>query len=159
MMRAGLAQFLNHQPGFTVCGEADTAHQALAAIAALHPDLVVADITLPDKNGIELIKDICAMHPGLPVMVHSMHDEMLYAERVLRAGGRGYLMKHEGGIKLAHAIRQGLEGGIYVSDKMSAKILAVFSCHRAETPGPPVEKPTYPEFKVFQIYGEAPTPP
>ena len=154
MMRAGLAQFLNNEPDFTVCGEADTAHQALAAIAALRPDLVVADITLPDKNGIELIKDICAMHPGLPVMVHSMHDEMLYAERVLRAGGRGYLMKHEGGIKLAHAIRQVLEGGIYVSDKMSAKILAIFSGHRAGTEGSPVEKLSDREFEVFQLIGE-----
>src|SRR5260370_1236695 len=153
MMRAGLAQFLNHQPGFTVCGEADTAHQALAAIAALHPDLVVADITLPDKNGIELIKDICAMHPGLPVMVHSMHDEMLYAERVLRAGGRGYLMKHEGGIKLARAPRPGLEGGIYVSDKMSAKILAAFPGPRRDTGGSPGAKPTDPRVEVFEPTG------
>ena len=153
-MREGLAQVISREPDLMTCCEAGTAKAGMEAIAAHQPDLVLLDITLPDKNGIELIKDICAMHPGLPVMVHSMHDEMLYAERVLRAGGRGYLMKHEGGIKLAHAIRQVLEGGIYVSDKMSAKILAVFSGHRAEMEGSPVEKLSDREFEVFQLIGE-----
>ena len=93
-------------------------------------DAPVADITLPGKNGLELIKDVQALLPGLAVLVISMHDESLYAERVLRAGGRGYVMKQEGGKKLRQAIRQVLSGQIYVSEKMSAKILEIFSGRR-----------------------------
>ena len=96
------------------------------ASATLKPDLVLADISLPGKNGLELIKDFQAIQPGLPVLVISMHDESLYAERVLRAGGRGYIMKQEGGKKLMQAIRQVLDGKIYVSEKMSAEILEIF---------------------------------
>ncbi len=92
----------------------------------------MTDITLPGKNGLELIKDMQAMHPGVLVLVISMHDETLYVERVLRAGGRGYIMKQEGGKKIAQAIRQVLNGQIYVSEKMSAKILEIFSGHRAD---------------------------
>jgi DNA-binding NarL/FixJ family response regulator len=154
MMRMGLAEFLNKQPGLTVCGEAGSAQEALAAIGHLNPDLVVVDISLPDKNGIELVKDVVAMHPELPAIVHSMHDEMIYAERALRAGARGYLMKHEGGIKLAEAIRQVLEGRICVSDRMSAKILAIFSGHRNTSESSPVENLSDREFEVFQLVGE-----
>lgn len=100
MTRAGLVHVINHQPDMVVCGEAENAAKALAAVDAGKPDLVLADITLPGKSGLELIKDIKAMHPRLPTLVISMHDESLYAERVLRAGARGYITKHEGGEKL-----------------------------------------------------------
>ena len=116
---------------------------------------MLADITLPDKGGIELIKDIQAIHPGLAVLVISMHDESLYAERVLRAGGRGYIMKQEGGKKLMEAIRQVLSGQIYVSEKMSARILESFSGRRF--PGAdksPVENLTDREFEVLQLIGQ-----
>src|SRR3954471_14583296 len=119
MMRQGLAQLINNEPDLMVSCEAENAQQAIAAIAAAKPDLVLADITLPDKDGLELIKDIQALHPGLAMLVVSMHDESLYAARVLRAGGRGYMMKQEGGKKLMQAIRQVLSGQIYVSEKMS----------------------------------------
>ena len=155
MMRQGLAQLVNNEPDLAVCCEAENAHQALAAIDKARPDLVLADITLPDKGGIELIKDIQAMHPGLAVLVISMHDESLYAERVLRAGGRGYIMKQEGGKKLMEAIRQVLSGQIYVSEKMSARILESFSGRRS--PGAdksPVENLTDREFEVFQLIGQ-----
>ena len=112
MMRQGLAQLISAEPDLEVGGEAETAGQALEVIGALKPDLVLADISLPDKNGLELIKDFQAIQPGLPVLVISMHDESLYAERVLRAGGRGYIMKQEGGKKLMEAIRQVLGGQI-----------------------------------------------
>jgi DNA-binding NarL/FixJ family response regulator len=115
---------------------------------------VIADISLPGKNGLELIKDFQAMQPGLPVLVISMHDESLYAERVLRAGGRGYIMKQEGGKKLMQAIRQVLEGKIYVSEKMSADILETFSGRRAGAEGSPVEKLTDREFEVFQLIAQ-----
>ena len=132
MMRQGLAQLIDHEPDLVTCSEADTAGQALQMINEQHPDLVLADISLPDKSGLELIKDLQVYRPDLPVLVVSMHDEALYAERVLRAGGRGYIMKQEGGKLLMQAIRQVLAGQIYVSGKMSAKILEIFSGRRAQ---------------------------
>ena len=93
-----------------MCGEAESAPQALAAMKSARPDLVLADITMPGKSGLEFIKDMQAQYPRVAVLVMSMHDENIYAERVLRAGGRGYIMKNEGGEKLLEAIRQVLQG-------------------------------------------------
>lgn len=154
MMRQGLAALINNERDLIVCCEAETAQQALATIAKERPDLVLADITLPDKSGLELIKDIHAQHPGLRVLVVSMHDEAIYAERVLRAGGRGYIMKQEGGKRLLEAIRQVLAGQVSVSEKMSARILEMFSSGRGTSGGSPVEKLTDREFEVFQLIGE-----
>jgi DNA-binding NarL/FixJ family response regulator len=154
MMRQGLAQLIGAESDLAICGESENAEHALGAINSLKPDLVIADISLPGKNGLELIKDFQAMQPGLPVLVISMHDESLYAERVLRAGGRGYIMKQEGGKKLMQAIRQVLNGKIYVSEKMSADILEIFSGRRAGTEGSPVEKLTDREFEVFQFIAQ-----
>lgn len=153
MMRQGLAQLIGNEPDLTFA-EAENAHEALKAIATERPDLVLADITLPGKSGLELIKDIQAMYPGLAVLVISMHDESLYAERVLRAGGRGYIMKQEGGKKLMEAIRHVLNGQIYVSETMSAKILEIFSGRRSEVSRSPVERLTDREFEVFQLIGQ-----
>jgi len=154
MMRQGLAQIIGMEPDLTICGEAENAESALDSIGALNPDLVLADISLPGKNGLELIKDFQALQPGLLVLVISMHDESLYAGRVLRAGGRGYIMKQAGGKNLMLAIRQVLGGKIYVSEKMSAEILETFSGRRAGTEGSPVEKLTDREFEVFQLVGQ-----
>jgi DNA-binding NarL/FixJ family response regulator len=154
MMRQGLGQLIGAESDLTICGEAENAERALDAINSSKPDLVLADISLPGKNGLELIKDFQALQPGLPVLVISMHDESLYAGRVLRAGGRGYIMKQEGGKKLMQAIRQVLEGKIYVSEKMSAEILETFSGRRAGTESSPVEKLTDREFEVFQFIGQ-----
>ena len=154
MMRQGLAQLIGVEPDMVICGEAENAEGALDSIGALKPDLVLADISLPGKNGLELIKDFQAIQPGLPVLVISMHDESLYAERVLRAGGRGYIMKQEGGKKLMLAIRQVLGGKIYVSEKMSGEILEIFSGRRAGAESSPVEKLTDREFEVFQLIGQ-----
>src|ERR1019366_741719 len=154
MMRQGLAQLIDHEPDLMACGEADSASQALERINADMPDLVLADISLPDRSGLELIKDIQALHAGLPVLVVSMHDESLYAERVLRVGGRGYIMKQQGGKMLMRAIRQVLSGQIYVSEKMAAKILEIFSGHRAEVAHSPVERLSDREFEVFQFVGQ-----
>jgi DNA-binding NarL/FixJ family response regulator len=157
MMREGLAQLIEHEPDLCVCAQADNAAQTLAAIATQPPDLAVVDISLPDKSGLELIKDLQAMHPQLPLLVISMHDETLYAERVLRAGGRGYIMKQEGGKKLMEAIRQVLQGQIYVSEKMSAKILELFSGRRPASANSPVELLSDREFEVFQLIGQGQT--
>jgi len=154
MMRQGLAQLINSEPDLTVCCEADTARQAFEAIAQGRPDLALVDISLPDKSGLELIKDLHALYPDLRVLVVSMHDESLYAERVLRAGGRGYVMKQEGGRKLMEAIRHVLSGQIYVSEKMSARILEIFSGGRRDNSGSPIGRLTDREFEVFQLIGQ-----
>jgi DNA-binding NarL/FixJ family response regulator len=154
LMRQGLAQLIGLEPDLDVCGEAENAERALDTIGACKPDLVLADISLPGKNGLELIKDFQAFQPGLAVLVISMHDESLYAERVLRAGGRGYIMKLAGGKKLMQAIRQVLDGKIYVSEKMSADILETFSGRRSGTSSSPVEQLTDREFEVFQLIGQ-----
>ncbi|MBV8215649.1 MAG: response regulator transcription factor [Verrucomicrobia bacterium] len=150
--RAGLAQLINHQPDLEVCAEADTASNALAALNGYKPDLVVVDITLPDKSGLELIKDITALRPGLPILVISMHDESLYAERALRAGARGYITKREGGRKLTQAIRTVAGGKIYLSEGMAGQILEVFSGgYRARSP---IQRLSDREFEVFELIGE-----
>jgi DNA-binding NarL/FixJ family response regulator len=154
MMRQGLAQLITSEPDLMVCCEADTAGQALDLAAAQKPDLALVDISLPDKNGLELIKDIHVLCPKVLILVVSMHDESLYAERVLRAGARGYIMKQEGGKKLVEAIRQVLSGRIYVSEKMSACILEIFSGRRSENAGSSVERLSDREFEVFQLISE-----
>jgi DNA-binding NarL/FixJ family response regulator len=108
---------------------------------------------LPGKSGLELIKDIKAMHPGLPVLVISMHDESLYADRVLRAGARGYITKHEGGEKLMQAIRCVLSGKIYVSENMSAHILEIFSRGQTTPQRPAIDNLSDREFEVFELIG------
>lgn len=154
MMREGLAQLINHEPDLTVCGEAGSANEALDLVEKLRPDFALVDISLPDKSGLELIKDLQALYPDLPVLVISMHDESLHAERALRAGARGYIMKQEGGGKMMEAIRQVLAGQIYVSQKMSARILEAFSGHRAKASRSPIECLTDREFEVFQLIGQ-----
>jgi DNA-binding NarL/FixJ family response regulator len=154
MMREGLAQLIGQQPDMMVCGEAGEAGDALEKIRLLKPDLVLADISLPGRNGLELIKDIRAMDPAAAVLVISMHDESFYAERVLRAGGRGYVMKQEGGKKILEAIRQVSSGQIFVSEKMSARILEIFSGHQSDGGKSGVEKLTDREFEVFQLIGQ-----
>lgn len=154
MMRSGLAQLIDNEPDLKVAGEAGTAAEALDAILARPPDLVLLDISLPDKNGLELIKDLRALKPGLPVLVISMHDEAIYAERVLRAGGRGYLMKQEGGKKFLQAIRRVLEGRIYLSETMSERILETFSGQATKPTASPVHQLTDREFEVFQLLGQ-----
>lgn len=154
MMRAGLAQLISNTPDLKVCAEADSAGQALQTVGQRDFDLILLDISLPDRNGVELIKDIQALKPGLPVLVVSLHDERLYAERVLRAGGRGYIMKQEGGKIFLQAIRQVLAGRIYVSEKMAARILEDFSGQRAAAgSADPVGRLSDREFEVFQLIG------
>jgi len=153
MMRDGLAQLIGQQPDMEVCGQAGDANEGLEKVRLLKPNLVLADITLPGRDGLELIKDIQAQEAGISVLVLSMHDESLYAERVLRAGGRGYVMKQEGGKRILEAIRQVSAGQIFVSEKMSAKILEIFSGRRPEAGRSPVETLTDREFQVFQCIG------
>ncbi len=154
MTRAGLIHVINHQPDLIVSGEAESAAQALDILDSSRPDLLLIDITLPGKSGLELIKDVKAMQPELLMLVVSMHDESLYADRVLRAGARGYITKHEGGEKLMEAIRHVLSGKIYVSESMSAHILEIFSGGQTRLDRSSIEKLSDREFEVFESLGE-----
>lgn len=153
IMRQGLGQLINHEPDLKVVGEAEDAPSALDGVIATKPDLVIIDISLPGKNGLELIKDIRAVQRNVALLVHSMHDESLYVERVLRAGAQGYIMKHEGGKKVMDAIRKVLDGEIYVSHSMSAKILEIFT-NRRTTTNDPVEALSDRQFEIFQMIGQ-----
>ncbi len=154
MMRAGMAQLINRQPDLEVCCEAGSPAEALQEIARGRPDLVVTDITMPGRSGVEFIKDVLSVHAGLPILAVSMHDELIYAERVLRAGARGYVMKEAGAEKLLLGIRQVLNGQVYVSERMSAKLLDSLTGHRPRGSNSPIEKLSDREFEVFQMIGQ-----
>ena len=153
IFREGLVGLVRRESDLVVCGEADNARQALSAIESLKPDLVLADIGLPGKSGLELVKDLLAVRPEMAILVISMHDETLYAERVLRAGGRGYIMKQEGPEKILQAIRHVLDGQISVSGKMSARILDALSARRAKA-NSPIARLTDREFEILQLIGQ-----
>ncbi len=155
VVREGLVQQINREADLEVCAEAGTASQALEAVERLKPDLVLADINLPGRSGLELIRDVRAIFPRLPVLVLSMHDEAVFAERVLRAGGRGYVSKQAGADKLAAAIRQALSGQIYVSETVSTRLLDGLSGEHPGRVPSPVEKLTDRELEVFTLIGQA----
>ena len=155
MVREGVAEIIKHEPDLDVCGTATTANEGLEAIPRLRPDLVIVDITLPGKNGIEFIKDARAAYPDLRILVMSMHDESLYADRVLRAGGRGYIRKQEGGDKLIAAIRRVLRGEIAVSEKMTGRLLETFSGRKVMDS--PLGGLSDRELEVFQLIGQGKT--
>ena len=152
-MRAGLGQLIERQPDLMVAGEAGSPAEALRELAKARPDLVLTDITMPGRSGLEFIKDLHAQDPNLLILVVSMHDEAIYAERALRAGARGYIMKEAGGENLLAAIRQVLRGEVYVSPRMSARILDNLSSRRPRGSSSPIEKLTDREFEIFQLIG------
>ena len=153
-MRAGLAQLIERQPDMMVGGEAGDPTSAIAMLAKIPVDLVITDITMPGRGGLELIKDLQASHPSLLIVVVSMHDEVIYAERALRAGARGYVMKEAGGEALLAALRQVFAGQVYVSPKMSARILENLTARKPRGSSSPIEKLTDREFEVFQLIGQ-----
>ena len=154
MMRYGIVRLIEQEPDLVVCGEAENASRALAAVRAFKPQVVLADLTMPGGEGLEFIKNVRSLHPEIAVLVVSMHDEALYAERALRAGARGYIMKNEGGEKLVEAIRQVLQGKTYVSENMSGKVLEIFSGRRRRTDDTTIGKLTDREFEVFRLLGQ-----
>ena len=154
IVRQGLAQLINREPDLTVCGEADSAHQALALLRTLKPDLAVIDVSLADRNGIDLLKDVKLRAPDLPVLVLSMHHESLYAERALHAGARGYVMKQEAPDRVPAALRTILAGEVYVSEKMAARMLRAISDPRTKAAASPVERLSDRELEVFRLIGQ-----
>lgn len=153
LMRAGLALLIDRQADLMVAGEASNPAEAGRALEKGGVDLVLSDITMPGRSGLDFIKDLQAIHPELPVLVVSMHDEMLYAERALRAGARGYIMKEAGGENLLVAIRRVLSGDVYVSPNVSARFLDTMSGRKPRGSNSPIEKLTDREFEVFQMVG------
>jgi DNA-binding NarL/FixJ family response regulator len=154
IVRQGLAQLINLQPGLSVIGEAESAAKALDLVRANKPDLVILDVSLPKTNGLELIKQLKAEKPNLPMLVISMHDETLYAERALRAGARGYVMKKEPSEKMLLAINRVLKGEIYVSDRMKQKMLQhLVNNQIPEENTSPLDHLSDRELEVFQLLG------
>lgn len=159
VFRAGLAGLVSLEPDLAVCGEASNAAEAMALTAASSPDLVLMDMSLPGRSGLELLKDLRSAHPCVPVLIVSMHDETLYAERVIRAGGRGYIMKQEGPEKMLRAIRKVLAGGISVSERIASLILDALSAPQGaraavENGAGSVSTLTDREFEVYRLIGQ-----
>jgi len=154
IMRRGYTSLLGRVSGLEICGEAGSALEALAMIEQFHPDLAIVDISLGGMNGIELTKHIRAEHPSTLVLVVSMHDESLYAERSLAAGARGYIMKSEVDGAVVDAVKRVLDGGYFVSEAMSSKIFAQFGSRRRDhSLDDPVERLSDRELEVFELIG------
>lgn len=151
--RQGLRALISQQPHFEVCGEADSAPQAVDLLGKLKPDLVIVDITLKTTNGIELIKNLRAQSPLLRVLVVSMHDENLYAERALRAGAQGYVMKQEASDQIIPALEKILKGELHLSAAVKDKILHRFVNNGGEKPVSAIESLSDREMEVFQLIG------
>ena len=155
VMRMGLVQLINSRAGFEVCGEAGSVKEAMEQIAALKPDMVLLDMALPDGHGLEVLKDIAALYEDLDVLVLSSNDESVYAERALRAGARGYIMKEAAATHLVGAIETVLRGQIYVSEDMSQLIVEMFTGRKRKGhTASPIDRLTDREFEVFQLIGE-----
>ncbi len=142
-------------PDLSVCGEAETAREALSVIERVKPDLVLLDLSLPEKSGLELLKDLRALHPHLPVLVLSMHDEAIFAERALRSGARGYIRKQEKGPQLLEAIRYVLSGHVYVSDQLVDRLFNSLSGRRPDGQQNPGMQITDRELEVLMLIGRA----
>lgn len=154
VLRQGLKLLINQEPDLMVCGEAENLQQAFTAIREKRPDIVIIDLSLAQGSGIDLIKNIKPRYPDLPILVLSMHEESLYAERALRAGARGYIMKKEAPEKVISAIRKVLEGSLYVSEAMGDKLLHQFVSRKSATVSSPVELFSDRELEVFQLIGK-----
>ncbi len=154
IVRQGLAQLIDQEDDLHICGQAEDAHEAMRAIRQLNPDLVIVDISLRTTSGIDLIKDIKTQFPTLPVLTLSMHDEALYAERALRAGARGYIMKQEAPAEVVAAIRRVLAGTTYVSQGMAAKMVSKIVTGPGEKGASLVDRLSDRELEVFRLIGE-----
>jgi len=154
VVRQGLAQLINQEKDLEVRGHAEDAFQAMQVIKDIQPDMVIVDLSLKDTSGMDLIKDMKIRYPNLPILILSMHDESLYAERALRAGAKGYIMKHEATERVITAIRRVLAGQIYVSDTMAAKMVSKLATGAASQSVSPVECLSDRELEVFRLIGD-----
>ena len=154
IVRQGLALLINRESDLTVCGQAEDAPNAMRAIAADKPDVLIVDISLNGPDGLDLLKDVRMRYPDLPVLILSMHDESIYAERALRAGAQGYIMKQEATEKVLIAVRRILQKEIYISERIANRMLQRYIGSRS--PGHPssVADLTDRELEVFRLIGE-----
>lgn len=153
LVREWLTNLINQQPDLTVCGEAESAPPALSAVGKTRPDVVIVDITLKDSSGLELIKSLKELLPSVTVLVFSMHDELQYAERALRAGAKGYVMKRETTRNVVEAIRRVLEGKLYISSAVAETITAKSVGGKDSAALSPVELLSDRELEVFEMLG------
>lgn len=157
VMLEGYQFMLNAQPDMHVCGTAASASEAMAAIEREKPDIVVTDLTMTGRGGLDLIKDVLALFPDMKILVCSMHDEMLYAERALQAGAKGYVMKDADGPTFLGAVRSVLAGHRHMSPRLAAKVLESFGSASPRGSRSPIEKLSDREFEVFRLFGEGKT--
>lgn len=153
LMRKGLALSLAEDPSLEVVGQAADAEEALAAFDAIEPDVAIVDVSLPGMSGLELIKHLIAIKPDLTVLVVSRHDEVLYAERAIRAGARGYVMKLEAGDKIVEAIRHVRRGGVFLSEEMKDRMLFGAAMGAKSPTQSPLEVLSDRELEVFEMTG------
>jgi DNA-binding NarL/FixJ family response regulator len=154
IVRQGLALLINREPDLTVCGEAEEMHAALSAIPVAKPDILIVDISLNGPDGLELLKNIRITSPRLPVLILSMHDESIYAERALRAGANGYIMKQEATENVLVALRRILNGEIYVSGRIANSMLQHYVHGASPSPQSSISELTDRELEVFRLIGE-----
>lgn len=153
IFRLGLSELINQEEDLTVCGFAEDVNRAWHQIQDLSPDLILADITLRNSDGMEILKEINRHSKKIPVLMLSMHDELLYAERALHAGARGYVMKQEAMESVVHAIRHVLAGKIYLNDKVKEHILYHLADRAQDSGHSPINRLTDREMEVFRMIG------
>jgi len=154
VVRNGLTELINQAEDLVVCGEAATGEEALERIKTAGPDIAVVDLTLGEMSGLELLKSLKAQYPSLPVLVLSMHDESFYAERCLRAGAKGYIMKKEAIDQVETAVRMVLSGKVYLSSKMSDEFLLAVTRGDPARVASPVNRLSDRELEVFECIGQ-----
>ncbi|MCA9144029.1 MAG: response regulator transcription factor [Planctomycetaceae bacterium] len=157
IVRRGLADLVNGEPDFEVCGQAADANEAIECVRLERPDVIICDLTLNGTHGLDLIKRLRSSDPDIKVLVSSMHDELVYAERVLKAGGMGYINKQETVDKLIDAIHAVLAGNVFLSDKMTERLLRRRVGNASDVGDSPVDALTDRELEVFRLFGEGQT--
>jgi DNA-binding NarL/FixJ family response regulator len=158
LVREGLTNLINSQSDLIVCGEAKDSSEAIDGIAKERPDVAIIDISLTNESGLELIKNLAKQFPQVAAVVLSMHDETLYAERALRAGARGYVMKHETSKSVLASIRRVIAGDIYVSERIVNRMALRLTSARRRAGSSPVERLSDRELEIFQLLGQGRTP-
>jgi DNA-binding NarL/FixJ family response regulator len=154
IVREGLSELINQEKDFTVCGYAESISKTLQTIADCNPDIVIVDLALEDGSGVRLIENLLYENPDLMILVLSMHKESIYAERSLKAGARGFLTKQEPSRKILTALREVLNGEIYISEKLSKQLLSRLAVKRTHTPDSPFDSLTNREMEIYRLIGE-----
>jgi DNA-binding NarL/FixJ family response regulator len=157
IVRQGLTLLINRESDLTVCGEAEDAHTAMQSLTSTRPDILVVDISLNGPDGLDLLKNVRSRHPELPVLILSMHDESIYAERALRAGAQGYIMKQEATEKVLVALRRILSREIYVSERIANRMLHRYIGNPSASKPSSIADLTDRELEVFRLIGEGHT--